>query len=69
MKYGDYDNVKKDVSTLNDILSRQGSTLLMEVIAEQAGNTAIKHNLNHIERERLLINICADLQSELCERL
>ncbi len=68
-KYGDTDSVKNDVKTLNEMISRQGITLVIDVIAEHAGGTAIKFGLNDIERDRLLHSLYTELKEALSELL
>jgi hypothetical protein len=68
MRYGDVDSVKKDVEMLNDILSRQGSELLIDVIAENVGKTALKYKLNNAETKRILDSLVTDLKDAILER-
>lgn len=68
-KYGDIDKVKQDVKTLNEILSRQGSSLFIDVLAEQSGLTANKFNMDADERALLIKNLLAEYHSSLSERL
>ncbi len=67
--YGDTDNIKKDINTLNDIISRQGDLLLLDVIAENAGQAAIKFNMSIDERNRLVNTILHHLNNALGERV
>ena len=67
--YGDTDNIKKDINTLNDIISRQGDLLLLDVIAENAGQAAIKFNMSIDERNRLVNTILDHLSNALSERV
>lgn len=67
--YGDTDNIKKDINTLNDIISRQGDLLLLNVIAENAGQAAIKFNMSIDERNRLVNTILDHLSNALSERV
>lgn len=69
MKYGDYDNVTKDVKVLNDILNRQGYTLLMEVIAEHFGYTVNKLNLSQTEIDNSKEHVLLELKTEINERI
>ena len=39
-KYGDTSKVRQDAKTLKDILSRQGTSLFIDVIADRAGHAA-----------------------------
>ena len=67
--YGDIENVKRDVLTLREIESRQGSKLLIDVIAESTGETANKFKLPCDDRQRLIDSLVADLKNALEERL
>ncbi len=67
--YGDFDAVRNDVKTLNDILSRQGNQLLIDVIAENAGNTAVKFSFNEKDRNNLIASLINSLKESLIERL
>lgn len=69
MKYGDYDNVTKDVRTITDILNRQGMTLILEVIAEKVGRTVIEHKLNSDDAVRIMNSILNELKEEILERV
>lgn len=69
MKYGDYDNVTKDVKALNDIIDRQGATLLLEVIAEKLGDASIKFKLTDEENKRALDSYLAVLKEAVLERI
>lgn len=66
--YGDYDNVTKDVKTLNDILGRQGNKLLLDVIAEHVGNCVNNFKLNEEETKRLRDSLLSDLKEAILER-
>lgn len=68
-KYGDLDRVKADAVTLREILSRQGSSLLIDVIAECAGETANKFNFHSSDRCMTLIALVDELKESLKERL
>lgn len=68
-KYYDVDNVKIDVKTINEILGRQGSILLVDCIANLAGETSFKHKLNSVERNRLIDSLLLQLKESLEERL
>jgi hypothetical protein len=67
-KYGDSDNVSKDVTTLKEILARQGSSLLIDVIANHVGETVIKFNLNNEDSKRLVDSLVNKLKESLLER-
>lgn len=68
-KYGDVENVKSDVKVLTEIFNRQGSALLIDVIAELSGTSANMFKLNPIERKRVITTLINDLTSALEERL
>lgn len=68
MRYGDYDNVTKDSKALFDILQRQGSGLLLEVIAEQVGKTALATKLNAADIRRLKVSLVNELCDAIDER-
>lgn len=68
-KYGDTSKVKEDVKVLNEIISRQGTTLLIDVISEYAGKAANKFNLNANDRADLINNIKEELAGSLSERV
>lgn len=68
-KYGDSEHVRADVLVLHEIQSRQGSSLLIDVMAEACGHTANKFNLNTEERERLLGTLVAELREAILERV
>ena len=67
-KYGDTDKVRSDVATLNEILARQGTQLLIDVIAEYAGTTANKFQSNEQDRARLRKSLIDVLVEALDER-
>jgi hypothetical protein len=67
-KYGNQDNVKKDIATLKDILARQGSALIIDVLAENIGDTVIKFNLKTLDSERLRLSLVNDLSEAILER-
>jgi len=67
-KYGDLDNVKRDVQTLNEIQSRQGSSLLIDSLAESAAGALFKFKSNEEERMRLVDSLVSELKNALLER-
>ena len=69
MKYGDYDNVTKDVKTINEIIDRQGNKLLLEILAEYVGNVVNKFKLPAIEAKRIRDSLLNDLKEEINERI
>ncbi len=68
-KYGDIDNVKRDVKTIAEILSRQGSSLLIDVLAESTGDTANKFKFHSSDRAMTRIQLVDELDEALRERL
>ncbi len=68
-KYGDLPNLKADMETLNEILSRQGSDLFFDVVAEYNGNAANKLKLDAMVRESLIRGLIISLSDALEERL
>lgn len=67
--YGDTERVRADVKTLNEILSRQGARLLIDVIAESVGNSVIEFKLNEMESRRILESLEIDLREAILERI
>ncbi len=68
MLYGDSDNVTKDSKALYEIISRQGFSLLLEVIAESVGKTVIQYKLKESEIAELKESIITELQNAINER-
>lgn len=68
-KYGDMPNVKADSKVLFEILSRQGSTLLIDVIAEYTGDTANKFKFHSSDRAMTRLALVSELDEALKERL
>lgn len=68
-KYGDLDQVKTDVKTLREILSRQGSSLLIDVIAETTGEAANKFSMSFTERAKVHVALVEELDESLKERV
>lgn len=67
-KYGDIDRVKTDAKTLKDILARQGTSLLIDVLAETVGENANLLNLNASDRLNILNSLVAELKNAILER-
>jgi len=67
--YGDFDNIKTDVKTLHDIINRQGTTLIVDCIAEHIGTTANKFHLTHDYSKKALDNILYELTEQTLERI
>lgn len=68
-KYGDVERVKQDVNTLNEILGRQGSSLLIDVIAEHVGTMVVTHKLTDSEGSGLAVNLSNELKESILERV
>ena len=68
-KYGDTSRVEQDMKTLIDIQMRQGSALLIDLIAESAGRNANQLKLSDADRKRLVESMCKDLRDAMLERL
>lgn len=67
-KYGDIDNVKRDVKTLMEILGRQGSSLLIDVIAESVAHAVNKFTMDKESHYTLCANLINELDSALLDR-
>ena len=67
--YGDMEKVSQDCKAIFEIMSRQGSSLLINCIAESVGITANKFKLSVDDRDALLKNLISELQNALNERL
>ncbi len=68
-KYGDIDNVKNDVKVLNEILSRQSKSLLIDVMASFVGDCALKYKYTEAEKMLVVNSLVAELRESLLERL
>lgn len=68
-KYGDEARVKRDAATVFEIIERQGSTLLLDLIAESCAETANKFSMTDDERYNLRTSLIRDLTDALCERV
>lgn len=68
-KYGDTENVKKDSKTVNDIISRQGTTFLLDLISSWAGDCANRFNMGELDRTTLIKSLTAEFNEALKERL
>lgn len=68
-KYGDIDRVKQDVKTLNDILDRQGTALLIDVLAEYVGKRVLVFQFNSKDATNLRDALIKDLSEAINERI
>ena len=66
--YGDLDNVRKDAAVIRDILERQGSDLILEVIANKIGESASEFNLSAGSINNTVNSICNSLKELVDER-
>ena len=67
-KYGDEDNVKTDKMIVNEIIGRQGLSLIIDVIVDQYESISVKYKLDNISRTSLENNVIKELQSTFNER-
>ena len=67
-KYGDADNVSKDMATLMDIIGRQGTSLLTVALAEFTGNLCNKFSLSEATRTYMVQDTVRELREALLER-
>ena len=68
-QYGSDADVKQDCKTIMSIIDRQGSNLLIDCIAEYAGECANKFSMNQADRDRLFKSLNDRLQYKLSERI
>lgn len=66
--YGYPEKVKQDVKTVNEIILRQGMPLIIDIIAESVGNTALKFKLSELEVKRIIDSYNSDLKEAILER-
>lgn len=67
--YGDMQNVRNDSKTVGEIVSRQGSDFLLDVVAETAGNYAVEWKLSPEDRKVLIKHLTEHFINALNERL
>jgi hypothetical protein len=67
--YGDIDKVKSDFKILDDILKRQGISLLIEVIAEHVGDCSLKYAFSDLEKNRFQGDLISEFNNAICERI
>jgi hypothetical protein len=68
-EYGDQNNYQRDFMNLKDILNRQGTLFLTDMIAEYIGKSSWKYNFSHEESLNLLESIVNDLREATYERI
>lgn len=66
--YGDRDNAKKDLITLFEIMSRQGTSLLIDAMAESVGMTVNKFKLTEKEASTLRNSLLTEFKHAMLER-
>jgi len=69
MRYGDYDNVSKDLKSIAEIINRQGLMLVIDAIAEHVGTCAIKFKLSEDENQRVMSDILKEIKESILERV
>lgn len=69
LRYGHPEKVKQDVITLNDIIARQGSSLLLDVIAENCGINANLFKLSEEDRLTMCDGYTNELREAILERV
>lgn len=67
-KYGDFENSEADLKTLENIIARQGTSLLIDAIAEYTGKTASKFKMCTLDRSNLFVSLMKDLESALLKK-
>ena len=67
-KYGDNEHVSADIAVLNEIMGRQGPSLLIDCMAESIGHTCISYKLSGQDRQRLVSSLVDELKQALLER-
>jgi hypothetical protein len=67
-KYGDTPNVPTDCKTIYDIFSRQGSSLIIDCLAEKLATNCQKFKLQQSEVEILKNHIVNELINAIDER-
>lgn len=68
-KYGNPDSVKRDLNALNDIMARQGHSLLLDAIAETCGHSANRYQMSETERKRMVESLVNELKEAILERV
>lgn len=67
--YGDMPKVKNDFKTINEIVSRQGLTILIRALAENIGESSLKFKLNFNDRTRLFESVMTEVRETILERI
>ena len=66
-KYGDESKVSDDTKTLKDIFNRQGSSFLLDVLAELVGDATRKFTLRPSESKYLKTSLVNELSRSIDE--
>jgi hypothetical protein len=66
--YGDISNLKQDIKQLNDILDRQGTNLIIDVLAEYIGNQNLRWKLTNSEMLHIVDALNSELKEAVLER-
>jgi hypothetical protein len=67
--YGDLSRITTDIELLNDIINRQGTNLIIDVIAEYVGQQQLQWNFSHDEIKLLIESLTDDLKESILERV
>lgn len=67
-KYGDTKKVSQDVKTINEIIYRQGYSLLIDLIAEFIGEQNLKYKWDSVERMRVEDHVAESVREAIQER-
>lgn len=67
--YGDLSKLNTDIELLNDIINRQGTNLIIDVIAEYVGQQQLQWNFSHDEIKLLIESLTDDLKESILERV
>lgn len=66
--YGDVSKAKLDGRALMDLIQRQGTNFVIDVIAEHIGETVLKYGLNEADVKRLKDSLVTELVESINER-
>lgn len=67
-KYGDIPALQADLKTLQDIAHRQGTSLLIDSLAEFVGKAALRFKLSESDCARIRESLLTELREALLER-
>jgi hypothetical protein len=66
--YGDVDNLELDKIRLKDIISRQGTGLVLHSIAEAVGKTTVNFGLDNNDVQQIIESLTKELTESILER-